>query len=88
MKSGFKLLCEESSRDEALSSNPAAATNFWLGICKLKVSGKVKYFQGRACTNSLPTKANLMKRKIEADSTCHRCGIQPKAVKQVCITGV
>ena len=64
VKSGFKLLCEESSRDEASSSNLAAATSFWLSIWKLKVSGKVKYFQGRVYSNSLPTKANIMKRKI------------------------
>lgn len=80
LKSGYKLLCEESSRDEATSSNPVATTSFWSGIWKLKVPGKVKYFPWRACTNSLPTKANLMKRKIVADSTCHRCGRQPKDI--------
>lgn len=80
VKSGYKLLCEESSRDEASSSNPVAATSFWSSIWKLKVLGKVKYFLWRACTNSLPTKANLMKRKNVADSTCHRCRRQPEDI--------
>ena len=34
----------------------------------------IKHFLWRACTNCLPTKANLLKRKIVSDSVCHRCG--------------
>ena len=61
MKSGYKLLCEDSSRGEALSSNSTTNMVFWFGIWKLKMLGKVKNFLWRACTNSLPTKVNLMK---------------------------
>lgn len=36
--------------------------------------GKVKHFLWRACTDSLPTRINLMKRKILSDPICHLCG--------------
>ena len=39
----------------------------------MKVLGKIKQFLWKACTNLLPTKENLMKRKILQESVCHRC---------------
>ena len=36
--------------------------------------GKIKHFLWRACTNSLPTKTNLLRRKISSESLCHQCG--------------
>jgi len=80
MKSGYKLLCEDSSRGEASSSNSAANMVFWFGVWKLKMLGKVKNFIWRACTNSLPTKVNLMKRKVLVDPLCHCCGKQPEDI--------
>lgn len=35
---------------------------------------KNKHFMWKACSESLPTKANLIKRKILTDPTCHLCG--------------
>ena len=59
---------------EASVSNSTATKDLWSGIWKLKVPGKIKHFLWRACTNCLPTKANLVKRKIVTNSICHRCG--------------
>ena len=39
----------------------------------MKVPGKVKHFLWKAYTNSLPTKENLLKRKIVLESSCSRC---------------
>ena len=36
--------------------------------------GKVKHFLWRACTNSLPKKINLVKRRVLSDLVCHLCG--------------
>ena len=48
-----------------------ADTTFCLLSClfvwKLKVPGRIKHFLQKACANSLPTKVNLMKRKILTD---------------------
>ena len=64
MKSDYKLLCVDSSRGEASSSNSATDMVFWFGIWKLKMPRKVKHFLWRPCTNSLPTKVNLMSKKF------------------------
>ena len=80
MKSGYKLLCVDSSRGKASSSNSAANMVFWFGIWKLKMPRKVKHFLWRPCTNSLPTKVNLMKQKILVDPLCHCYGKQPEDI--------
>ena len=74
VKSGYKAICEEENLAEASVSNSAATRDLWSGIWKLKCPGKIEHFLWRACTNCLPTKANLLKRKIVTDSICHRCG--------------
>ena len=74
MKSGYKLICEESRSDATSGSNRSAILGLWNGMWKLKVPGKIKHFMWKACSKSLPTKANLMKRKILTDPTCHLCG--------------
>lgn len=40
---------------------------------KLNVPWQVKQFLWRVCTDSLPIKVNLVKRKILSDSSCHLC---------------
>ncbi|KAL0003686.1 hypothetical protein SO802_011247 [Lithocarpus litseifolius] len=74
VKSGYKAICKEENLVEASVSNSAATRNLWSGIWKLKCPGKIKHFLWRACTNCLPTKANLLKRKVVTDSFCHMCG--------------
>nr|POE85851.1 hypothetical protein CFP56_18200 [Quercus suber] len=74
MKSGYRALCDEARRKEASSSNAGLVAGFWTKIWKLGVPGKVKHFLWRACTNSLPTKLNLVKRKIMNKAVYHLCG--------------
>ena len=74
MKSGYKLICEDSRSEEASGSTRNGVSGLWYGIWKLKVPGKIKHFLWKACANSLPTKVNLMKLKILADPLCHLCG--------------
>lgn len=35
------------------------------------MSGEIKHFIWKACSNSLPTKENLLRRKVLQDSVCH-----------------
>lgn len=67
-------MCEEARIDGASSSIQSAASGVWDGIWKLKVPGRIKHVLWKACTNSLPTKVNLMKQKILNDSICQLCG--------------
>ena len=81
VKSGHKMLCEKARRDEASSSTGSGGSGLWKGIWKLKVPGKLKHFLWKACTDSLPTKTNLLKRKIIAEPTCHLYGRCSEDVK-------
>lgn len=42
----------------------------WQSILKLKVPGSVKYFIWRACYDILPTRMNLMQRKVVDSNIC------------------
>ena len=52
----------------------------WKGVWKLKVPGKIKHFLWKSCTNSLPTKENLLRRTIILENVCHLCSEQPEDV--------
>ena len=64
VKLGYKGLYEDSRREEASGSNFENVIGFWSSIWKLQVLGKLKHFLWKACTNSLPTIINLMKRRV------------------------
>ena len=73
VKTGYSALCEEPLVVEDETNNSEAHINFWKGIWKLKVLGKIKHFLWKSCTNSLPTKVNLLKRTILQEDVCHLC---------------
>nr|POE48158.1 putative ribonuclease h protein [Quercus suber] len=73
VKSGYKLLCEWQKVELNKPQIPDTEKNFWSSIWKIKVPRKIKHFLWKACANLLPTKENLMKRRILQDSVCQRC---------------
>ncbi|KAL0004665.1 hypothetical protein SO802_012226 [Lithocarpus litseifolius] len=73
VKSGFRLLCDSRDSSEGMPPANTEVSSFWKKLWKIQVPGKIKHFLWRACTNSLATKANLVKRKIVTDATCSRC---------------
>ena len=40
----------------------------------------MKHFLWKSCTNSLPTKENLLKKTIVSENVCHLCSEHPEAV--------
>ena len=76
MKSGYKSLMETTRYCQ--TSNFCCIENLldW----KLNVPGKIKHFLWKSCTNSLPSKENLMKRAIPIDSICHLCSRDNESV--------
>ena len=44
----------------------------------MKIPGKIKHFLWRACTDSLPTKLNLWRRKITTGPECEACNSNPE----------
>ena len=81
MKSGYKLLCEEARREDASGSSREGMAELWSRIWKLKVLGKILHFLWKACTDCLPTKVNLINRRIMDDSHCEPCGRLPEDTK-------
>ena len=73
VKSGYQVLCELESAEEASASSDEKSRSFWRNIWQLRVPNKVKIFLWRACTNALPTKVNLQKRRVVDNSVCNLC---------------
>ena len=73
VKAGYQKLCEEADASNASSSNPMQQKSFWKKVWKLQVPSKIKKFLWLVCTNALPTKENLKKRKIIDDARCNAC---------------
>nr|POE54017.1 lectin 1 [Quercus suber] len=73
VKTGYKLLCEEVDSSAASSSDGSEQSLFWKRIWRLRVPNKIKLFLWRVCSNALPTKENLKRRKILDDAKCCAC---------------
>ena len=73
VKSGYQVLCELESAEEASASSDEKSRSFWRNIWQLRVPNKVKIFLWCACTNALPTKVNLQKRRVVDNSVCNLC---------------
>ena len=73
VKSGYKFLYEEHLGKQPDPSDNDALNPLWKKISGLNVPNKVKHLTWRACKDSLPTKVNLVRRKITTTGTCDRC---------------
>ena len=80
MKLGYQLLCARESNGSASGSTNEVNRKMWLGLWRLKVPNKVKTFVWWACTESLPTLANLARRKVVLSNSCTSCNREPKSV--------
>jgi hypothetical protein len=56
---------------------------FWRSLWKMKIPHAVKVFVWRACSNALPTKANLFRRKITEDPLCPMCSGQTETTGHI-----
>jgi len=74
VKIGYQLLGELENREAASRSSSADLRNFWKGIWSLQIPNKIKHFCWRACTEFLPTLANLYRCKVVNSPLCSNCG--------------
>lgn len=70
VKTGYQLLGELENREVASGSSNAELRNFWKEIWSLQIPNKIKHFCWRACTDSLPTLANLYRCKVVSSPLC------------------
>ena len=55
----------------------------WGKIWRLNVPPKVRTFSWRACSNCLPTKENLLKRRVKVEAKCEICCQKPETTSHV-----
>ncbi|XP_042954577.1 uncharacterized protein LOC122290987 [Carya illinoinensis] len=71
---GTSILGADSKvRCKGESSNDSEKSELWKHIWELEVYGGCKHFLWKAVSNTLPTRANLYKRKIIEDPLCPIC---------------
>ena len=57
----------------------ASMKAFWRRLWKMKVPNKIKNFLWHACSDALPTRCNLLRRKVLDYPTCPQCGIDSES---------
>ena len=81
VKSAYKVarrMRGEGSRAE--SSGGCVGKLVWPVLWKLYVPNKIKIFGWWACNDILPTKCNLVRRKIINDDKCHICSREVESI--------
>nr|XP_017221408.1 PREDICTED: uncharacterized protein LOC108198150 [Daucus carota subsp. sativus] len=78
VRSAYAALSEK--RDVNHSSDNSG---FWRRIWNLKIPLKVKHFLWRAITGCLPTKEQLISRRVEVIEQCPLCNLEPESVAHV-----
>jgi hypothetical protein len=70
---GVSLRDAKADADASTSEAPGRRNTVWSKIWSLKLPGKVKIFSWRLCQNSLPTRMNIKRKKVELDTRCPMC---------------
>lgn len=71
----YRRLMEEVLNGEPSTSNLSLTKSLRKGVWRLQVPNRVKTILWRAESDSLPSKANLKKRKIVNDDLCPGCNL-------------
>nr|POE89664.1 putative ribonuclease h protein [Quercus suber] len=80
VKSGYKLLREVDDIETPGASDLSGNRDVLKQIWKLHVPNCIRTLLWRACCESLPSKANLVRRKLLIDGTCPNCSLEPETI--------
>ena len=71
-------VAREMGRPRNFSSGSDEGSNrkFWTKIWKIQVPHKIRHFTWRACRDVIPTKVNLVRRKVLQDDQCEECHLE------------
>ena len=81
VKSGYQFLQKEFQNTQPRQFDVSTLKPLWQAIWNLLVLSKVKNLVWRATKNSLPSKDNLVRRKIIQDAGCEACREHNENVK-------
>ncbi|XP_030925754.1 uncharacterized protein LOC115952688 [Quercus lobata] len=73
VRSGYRWLMEEDLKEEASTSDVSKTRSIWKGVWNLRVPNRVKSLLWRAGSDTLPSKSNLLRRKIITDDLYPGC---------------
>ena len=73
VKSAYKVAMRLRQQTEIEHSRAQEDRKWWKMIWAMNVPPKVKSFMWRACSNILPTRENLRRRKVQVDPRCELC---------------
>ncbi|KAL0008579.1 hypothetical protein SO802_010081 [Lithocarpus litseifolius] len=76
VRSAYRILMEEELKESPSPSDLSPTKRIWKGIWSLRVPNRVKTLLWRAGTDSLPSKANLLKRRVLTDDLCPSCNLK------------
>jgi ribonuclease HI len=83
VRSAYHLGKEIEKRNEPESSNKVKENAVWKILWNMDVPNAEKNFFWRACNNLLPTKENLMKKRVVSEPWCPICEREPESVIHV-----
>ena len=69
--------------DRGASSDAGLVRRFWKKFWSLLVPHKTRHLLWRACREALPTKVNLVQRKVVLNDTCEACGLMVESTGHV-----
>nr|POF06166.1 wd repeat domain-containing protein 83 [Quercus suber] len=70
VKVGYRLLVEEEMSSNVGSSNVSQSKSTWNGLWKMRTPNRTKTLMWHANLDALPTRVNLVKRKVLTNPTC------------------
>jgi hypothetical protein len=83
VRSAYHMGMENIFRGRGSASSDSFVNKIWKVIWNLEVPNSVKMFMWRACNDLLPTKCNLLKRKMVKESMCPCCCREEETVVHV-----
>jgi len=82
VKSGYRWLMEEDLKEEPSTSDLSNTRSIWKGVWSLRIPNRVKTLLWRAGSDTLPSKNNLLRRKIITDDLCLGCKLKSETIFQ------
>ena len=79
VKAGYRLLVDEEMSSNVGSSNVSQSKSTWKGLWKMRTPNRTKTLMWHANLDALPTRVNLVKRKVLTNPTCQVYGVEQES---------
>ena len=81
VRSAYQLAMEVSSAESVGGmSDTSQLRRFWKYLWSCNIPHKIRHFAWRACKEVLPTKENLVRRKVLLDGACDECNLEVESL--------